>query len=76
MPDWAEIAFSLNQLSDSEVLLQCSTSPAAEPPHFVETDRRCVFLLSEKKLDTLLHEPFLSYVSDLLVSVSAFFQFI
>ncbi|XP_051181446.1 protein N-terminal asparagine amidohydrolase isoform X2 [Lolium perenne] len=40
MPDWAEIAFSLNQLSDSEVLLQCSTSPAAEPPHFVETDRR------------------------------------
>ncbi|EMS63225.1 hypothetical protein TRIUR3_14465 [Triticum urartu] len=40
MPDWAEMAFSLNQLSDSEVLLQCSTSPAAEPPHFVETERR------------------------------------
>ncbi|KAL6603822.1 hypothetical protein ACP70R_044183 [Stipagrostis hirtigluma subsp. patula] len=40
MPDWADIASSLNQLSDSEVLLQCSTSPAAEPPHFVETERR------------------------------------
>ncbi|XP_024313122.1 protein N-terminal asparagine amidohydrolase isoform X1 [Brachypodium distachyon] len=40
MPNWAEIASSLNQLSDSEVLLQCSTSPAAEPPHFVETERR------------------------------------
>uniref|UniRef100_A0A0E0LDJ8 Protein N-terminal asparagine amidohydrolase n=1 Tax=Oryza punctata TaxID=4537 RepID=A0A0E0LDJ8_ORYPU len=40
MPDWAEIASSLNQLSDSEVLLQCSTSPAAEPPHFVENERR------------------------------------
>ncbi|WVZ79384.1 hypothetical protein U9M48_026965 [Paspalum notatum var. saurae] len=40
MPDWADIACSLNQLSDSEVLLQCSTSPAAEPPHFVENERR------------------------------------
>lgn len=40
MPDWAEIASSFNQLSDSEVLLQCSTSPAAEPPHFVENERR------------------------------------
>ncbi|XP_015693398.1 protein N-terminal asparagine amidohydrolase [Oryza brachyantha] len=40
MPDWAEMASSLNQLSDSEVLLQCSTSPAAEPPHFVENERR------------------------------------
>ncbi|CAM0910001.1 unnamed protein product [Alopecurus aequalis] len=40
MPDWAEIASSLNELSDSEILLQCSTSPAAEPPHFVETERR------------------------------------
>ncbi|XP_020146181.1 protein N-terminal asparagine amidohydrolase [Aegilops tauschii subsp. strangulata] len=40
MPDWAEMASSHNQLSDSEVLLQCSTSPAAEPPHFVETERR------------------------------------
>lgn len=42
MPDWAEMASSLNQLSDSEVLLQCSTSPAAEPPHFVENERRFV----------------------------------
>ncbi|CAD6339006.1 unnamed protein product [Miscanthus lutarioriparius] len=40
MPDWADIASSLNQLSDSEVLLQCSTSPAAEPPYFVENERR------------------------------------
>ncbi|XP_062178711.1 protein N-terminal asparagine amidohydrolase [Phragmites australis] len=40
MPDWADIASSLDQLSDSEVLLQCSTSPAAEPPHFVENERR------------------------------------
>nr|CAB3468438.1 unnamed protein product [Digitaria exilis] len=40
MPDWADIASSLNQLSDSEVLMQCSTSPAAEPPHFVENERR------------------------------------
>jgi len=40
MLDWADIASSLNQLSDSEVLMQCSTSPAAEPPHFVENERR------------------------------------
>ncbi|PUZ59920.1 hypothetical protein GQ55_4G082300 [Panicum hallii var. hallii] len=40
MPNWADIASSLNQLSDSEVLMQCSTSPAAEPPHFVENERR------------------------------------
>ncbi|KAK3130835.1 hypothetical protein QOZ80_6BG0498610 [Eleusine coracana subsp. coracana] len=40
MPNWSDIASSLNQLSDSEVLLQCSTSPAAEPPHFVENERR------------------------------------
>jgi len=40
MPNWADIASSLNQLSDSEVLMQCSTSPAAEPPHFVQNERR------------------------------------
>jgi len=44
MPDWADIASSLNQLSDSEVLMQCSTSPAAEPPHFVENERRFIYL--------------------------------
>ncbi|KAL6873481.1 hypothetical protein ACP4OV_013563 [Aristida adscensionis] len=48
MPDWADIASSLNQLSDSEVLLQCSTSPAAEPPHFVETERRDMEILDQQ----------------------------
>ncbi|PKA52831.1 protein N-terminal asparagine amidohydrolase [Apostasia shenzhenica] len=40
MPDWEEIAYSLQQLSDSEILIRCSTSPAAEAPDFVENERR------------------------------------
>ncbi|KMZ71379.1 hypothetical protein ZOSMA_181G00140 [Zostera marina] len=33
-------AFSMLQLSDSELLEQCSTSPSAESPDFVENQRR------------------------------------
>ncbi|KAL0915390.1 hypothetical protein M5K25_015802 [Dendrobium thyrsiflorum] len=40
MLDWGDIAFSLQQLSDSEILMRCSTSPAAEAPDFVENQRR------------------------------------
>lgn len=36
---WGQIAFSLQQLSDSEILLRCSTSPSAEGPDFVENER-------------------------------------
>jgi Protein N-terminal asparagine amidohydrolase len=39
---WSENAFSEDQLSDEEFLLQCSTSPFAEPPHFVQCQRRLV----------------------------------
>lgn len=34
------IAFMLRRLSDSEILLSCSTSPSAEGPDFVENQRR------------------------------------
>ncbi|XP_039123772.1 protein N-terminal asparagine amidohydrolase [Dioscorea cayenensis subsp. rotundata] len=37
---WRQYVLSLQQLSDSEILSQCSTSPAAEPPDFVENERR------------------------------------
>lgn len=37
---WGQIAFSLQQYSDSEILLECSTSPFAESPDFVENERR------------------------------------
>ncbi|XP_078154331.1 protein N-terminal asparagine amidohydrolase family protein [Carex rostrata] len=37
---WSEYAFAQSQLSDEEYLLQGSTSPFAEPPHFVECQRR------------------------------------
>ncbi|KAK8936524.1 hypothetical protein KSP39_PZI011848 [Platanthera zijinensis] len=40
MADWAEIAFSLQQLSDYDILMRCSTSPAAESLDFVENERR------------------------------------
>ncbi|XP_020580465.1 protein N-terminal asparagine amidohydrolase, partial [Phalaenopsis equestris] len=40
MLDWGDIAFSLQQLSDYEILMSCSTSPAAEAPDFVENERR------------------------------------
>ncbi|KAF8403904.1 hypothetical protein HHK36_012010 [Tetracentron sinense] len=40
MPCWKDIAFSLQQLSDSEILLQCSTSPSAEGFDFVDNFRR------------------------------------
>ncbi|XP_008805469.1 protein N-terminal asparagine amidohydrolase isoform X2 [Phoenix dactylifera] len=39
LSDWGQIAFSLQQLSDSEILLRCSTSPSAESPDFVENER-------------------------------------
>eukprot|EP00262_Sarcandra_glabra_P021345 TRINITY_DN8978_c0_g1_i2.p1 TRINITY_DN8978_c0_g1~~TRINITY_DN8978_c0_g1_i2.p1 ORF type:complete len:120 (-),score=9.27 TRINITY_DN8978_c0_g1_i2:65-424(-) len=37
---WKDYAFSLQQFSDSEILLQCSSSPFAESPDFVENERR------------------------------------
>ncbi|RRT39838.1 hypothetical protein B296_00033845 [Ensete ventricosum] len=43
MSDWKYYASSLQQLSDSEFLLRCSTSPYAEAPDFVESERRFVF---------------------------------
>ncbi|OVA13056.1 Protein N-terminal asparagine amidohydrolase [Macleaya cordata] len=39
-PRWKDIALSLQQLSDSEILLRCSTSPFAEGPDFVDNERR------------------------------------
>ncbi|KAM0932378.1 putative protein asparagine amidohydrolase [Dioscorea sansibarensis] len=38
--EWRHFVLSLQQLSDSEILSQCSTSPAAEAPDFVENERR------------------------------------
>ncbi|KAF9605766.1 hypothetical protein IFM89_018432 [Coptis chinensis] len=37
---WKYIVFSLQQLSDSEILLRCSTSPFVEGPDFVDSERR------------------------------------
>ncbi|KAJ0988128.1 hypothetical protein J5N97_006484 [Dioscorea zingiberensis] len=37
---WGRYGLSLQQLSDSEMLSQCSTSPAAEGPDFLENERR------------------------------------
>ncbi|KAI3924985.1 hypothetical protein MKW92_039019 [Papaver armeniacum] len=37
---WKEYALSLQQLSDSDILLNCSTSPSAEGPDFVDNHRR------------------------------------
>nr|XP_017224077.1 PREDICTED: protein N-terminal asparagine amidohydrolase [Daucus carota subsp. sativus] len=40
------VAFMLRNLSDSEILLSCSTSPSAEGPDFVENQRRqCEFVI-------------------------------
>ncbi|PIA53144.1 hypothetical protein AQUCO_00900031v1 [Aquilegia coerulea] len=39
-PRWQYIALSLQQLSDSEILLRCSTSPLSEGPDFVDNERR------------------------------------
>ncbi|KAL5707651.1 protein N-terminal asparagine amidohydrolase [Ranunculus cassubicifolius] len=39
-PRWKYIASSLQQFSDSEILLQCSTSPLAEGPDFIDNERR------------------------------------
>ncbi|KAF9587659.1 hypothetical protein IFM89_004491 [Coptis chinensis] len=41
---WKYIAFSLQQLSDSEILLRCSTSPFVEGPDFVDNERRILHL--------------------------------
>lgn len=38
--DWRYYALSLQQYSDSEILLKCSTSPSAEGPDFVDNERR------------------------------------
>ncbi|GFQ01291.1 protein n-terminal asparagine amidohydrolase [Phtheirospermum japonicum] len=35
-----EMALTLQNLSDTEILLKCSTSPSAECPHFVDNERR------------------------------------
>ncbi|RWR73822.1 protein N-terminal asparagine amidohydrolase isoform X4 [Cinnamomum micranthum f. kanehirae] len=37
---WRHYASSLQQYSDSEILLKCSTSPSAEGPDFVDNERR------------------------------------
>ncbi|KAJ1703426.1 hypothetical protein LUZ63_003205 [Rhynchospora breviuscula] len=37
---WSELAYETAQVSDEEFLLQFSTSPFAEPPHFVQCQRR------------------------------------
>ncbi|KAK9122665.1 hypothetical protein Sjap_012267 [Stephania japonica] len=43
---WKSIAISLQQLSDSEILLNCSTSPLAEGPDFVDNEKRlCDYLI-------------------------------
>lgn len=40
------VAFALRQLSDTEILLSCSTSPSAECPDFVDNQRRqCEYLI-------------------------------
>ncbi|KAI3984292.1 hypothetical protein MKX01_011246 [Papaver californicum] len=39
-PRWKEYALSLQQLSDSDILLNCSTSPSAEGPDFLDNQRR------------------------------------
>ncbi|XP_077254143.1 protein N-terminal asparagine amidohydrolase family protein isoform X2 [Tasmannia lanceolata] len=39
-PDWKYYALTLQKYSDSEILLNCSTSPSAEAPDFVENERR------------------------------------
>ncbi|KAK1401291.1 protein N-terminal asparagine amidohydrolase [Heracleum sosnowskyi] len=40
------VAFMLRHLSDSEILLSCSTSPSAEGPDFVENQRRqCEYVI-------------------------------
>ncbi|XP_043691327.1 protein N-terminal asparagine amidohydrolase isoform X2 [Telopea speciosissima] len=39
-PRWKYFALSLQQLSDPEILLRCSTSPYAEGPDFVDNERR------------------------------------
>lgn len=39
-PTWKYYAAELLELSDSQLLLQCSTSPDAESPDFVESERR------------------------------------
>ncbi|KAG6533620.1 hypothetical protein ZIOFF_007495 [Zingiber officinale] len=49
VPDWRLYALSLQELSDSEYLLGCSTSPFAEGPDFVENERR--------KWDYLIKNP-------------------
>ncbi|KAI3867987.1 hypothetical protein MKX03_035203 [Papaver bracteatum] len=37
---WKEYALSLQQLSDSDILQNCSTSPSAEGPDFLDNHRR------------------------------------
>ncbi|XP_058073412.1 protein N-terminal asparagine amidohydrolase isoform X2 [Magnolia sinica] len=39
-PNWKYIASWLQQCSDSEILLECSTSPSAEGPDFVDNEKR------------------------------------
>nr|CAD1831320.1 unnamed protein product [Ananas comosus var. bracteatus] len=38
--EWKRRALTLQHLSDTEILFQCSTSPSVEPPDFVENQRR------------------------------------
>ncbi|CAI9769677.1 unnamed protein product [Fraxinus pennsylvanica] len=43
------LAMAIQELSDAEILLRCSTSPSAESPDFVENERR--------QCDYLIHHP-------------------
>ncbi|XP_078438739.1 protein N-terminal asparagine amidohydrolase family protein isoform X2 [Wolffia australiana] len=54
--NWARIASKLLQLPDSEILSNCSTSPQAENPNFVENERR-VFRYLIGNLDWRLTFP-------------------
>ncbi|XP_074325320.1 protein N-terminal asparagine amidohydrolase isoform X1 [Apium graveolens] len=45
------VAFMLRHLSDTEILLSCSTSPSAEGPDFVENQRRqCEYVVEHPDL--------------------------
>lgn len=43
-PIWKYYAISLQNYSDNEILHECSTSPLAESPDFIENERRYAML--------------------------------
>ncbi|KAF5196433.1 N-terminal asparagine amidohydrolase, partial [Thalictrum thalictroides] len=60
-PRWKYIAQSLQQLSDSEILLRCSTSPLAEGPDFVDNERRYALKIVD------LNTPILDNLKDIIL---------